>query len=216
MAKKHKQTNPRRIALTKIRRARKASRRQSASRRARIRSEQEERFAQSLLRLSREAGETVADEPSPIVDSHLRNCQPEAVRQFYGGALKFLIPRDNWNDDPPETRVDSHRKVKPIRQGFQWWNEATFNDAKFQYRGILEAMRQAARRNPGAKLPARQARELLTRLRRDMVKRCREYIKEHRPAAGLLLYDITVKREYYPRGAAGSGDRRIDRALGEL
>ena len=77
-------------------------------------------------------------------------------------------------------------------------------------------MRQAARRNPGVKLPARQARELLTRLRTDMAKRCREYIKESRPAAGLLLYDITIKREYYPRGAIGFGDRSTDEALGEL
>lgn len=234
MAQKKKQTNPKRIAKTAKRKAAKAAKRQAAGRRKKKRTQSELQIAkafailQAKLQLSAEAGvapQTASEQTDEIfatdvaIGNFLRNCDPGAVRQFYGGATKFLLQRENWNDLPPTSRVDHHHKVKSIRDGFNIWKQADVPIvATHPDRELLDAMRRAAGRNPGERLAVREAREALTKLLRDMRRWCRRYIiRESRPEGGLAAFYLTLKRTYYPKGAlTGGTDLSMSQAEWEL
>jgi hypothetical protein len=234
MAQKKRQTNPKRIAKTARRKAAKASKRQAASRRRKNRTRSDRQIVkafailQAKLKLSAESGsppEIPPDETDEFVatdvaiGSYLRNCDPKALRQFYGGATKFLLQRENWDDAPPVSRVDHHPKVKSIRGGFTIWRQADLPIASTNPdHELLEAMRRAAGRNPGKRLAVREAREALTKLLRNMRGWCRRYItSESRPEGGLAAFYLTLKRTYYPKGPANSGtDLAMSQAEWEL
>lgn len=119
-----------------------------------------------------------------------------ALREFYAGAAKHLIPERNWSDSHPTTSLDGHPIVVGLHAGFDKWTLAEITQALDKSDNVLRITKLAANRQGRH---VRRAKKYLTDLRKALARRLRrkQSPDEFRPERGLLFYDLTLKRKYY-------------------
>lgn len=131
-----------------------------------------------------------------------------ALREFYAGAAKHLIPAEGWADTHPHTPLDSHLIVVAMHTGFDKWTKTDIAQALDKSDGQLRLIKLAAN-SDGRKMSLRRAKKYLTDLRKQLARRlrARSSEQEFRPERGLAFYDRTLKRKYFARsGIAPNSD----------
>lgn len=125
--------------------------------------------------------------------------QPDKVREFYTGAMKFLLPKPAWDDSFPATKpsLDGHEAVAAFARGF---NEQNLIRMTGRPDDLDELMRLAAigKTSPGAKRDRRWRLKRINVLREHMRKCLKLYHVSEQPLQGMTFATVTVRRHYFP------------------
>lgn len=121
------------------------------------------------------------------------------MRNFFGSAIKFLIPKESWDDQHPTSEFDSEPSVAAFHTGFDTFSAAEMTGAAKlpqEDSNLLTLVRTAA--NPGRRWSKRVAKRKSTRLRKEMKKRFLLYIHTtEEPMRGLRYYERLIREKYF-------------------